>query len=134
MVYETSRNYLHVTEKTFNAIANNQMFIINGQANSLDLLKSLGYKTFDSIIDESYDAIADDTQRWSCAMQEVKRLSTIDQTEILEKIKPIAEYNYGLISAKNWYKTTLTQLADEIDDFLQNQQIQVVTLKLQRLL
>ena len=46
-----------VTEKTFNAIANNQMFIVVGHAYSLQVLKDLGYQTFEDVIDERYDLI-----------------------------------------------------------------------------
>ena len=46
-----------VTEKTFNAIANNQMFIVVGHAYSLQVLRDLGYQTFEDVIDESYDLI-----------------------------------------------------------------------------
>jgi hypothetical protein len=52
-----------VTEKTFNAIANNQLFIVVGHAYSLELLRDLGYKTFDGIIDESYDRIENNGDR-----------------------------------------------------------------------
>ena len=66
-------NRSFVTEKTFNAIANNQMFIIVGQAGSLDLLKSLGYKTFDGIIDESYDSILNNELRLKAVSAEIVR-------------------------------------------------------------
>jgi hypothetical protein len=40
------------------------MFFIAGPAGSLQLLRELGYRVFDDIIDNSYDNETDHTQRW----------------------------------------------------------------------
>jgi hypothetical protein len=53
-----------LTEKTFKPIKHGQMFFIVGPAGSLELLRKLGYRTFDSVLDNSYDTIVDNTQRW----------------------------------------------------------------------
>lgn len=53
-----------LTEKTFKPIKHGQMFFVAGPQHSLALLRELGYRTFDSVLDNSYDAIADHTQRW----------------------------------------------------------------------
>ena len=66
-------NTSFVTEKTFNAIANNQMFIVVGQAGSLDLLQHLGYKTFAGIIDETYDTIVHNGDRLEAVSREIVR-------------------------------------------------------------
>ena len=63
-----------LTEKTFKPIKNSQLFVIIGPAGSIKQLKSMGYKTFDHIINHKYDAIQDNTERWSMAMQEAERL------------------------------------------------------------
>ena len=51
------------SEKVFNAINYQQLFFYAGPANSLAYLRSLGYETFDDIIDTSYDSINDHTDR-----------------------------------------------------------------------
>lgn len=53
-----------LTEKTFKPIKHGQLFFIVGPAGSLQLLRDLGYRTFDSILDNSYDRVVDNTQRW----------------------------------------------------------------------
>jgi len=53
-----------LTEKTFKPIKHGQMFFVAGAAGSLQALRDLGYRTFDSVLDNSYDRIADSTQRW----------------------------------------------------------------------
>ena len=53
-----------LTEKTFKPIKHGQMFFIAGAQGSLQALRDLGYHTFDHLLDNSYDNIADHTQRW----------------------------------------------------------------------
>jgi len=53
-----------LTEKTFKPIKHGQLFFIAGPAGSLQALRDLGYRTFDSVLDNTYDRIGDNTQRW----------------------------------------------------------------------
>jgi hypothetical protein len=53
-----------LTEKTFKPVKHGQPFVIVGAPGSLAALRSLGYRTFDHAIDNSYDEEIDNTQRW----------------------------------------------------------------------
>jgi len=53
-----------LTEKTFKPIKHGQLFFVAGPPGSLQQLHDLGYRTFDSVLDNTYDRIADNTQRW----------------------------------------------------------------------
>jgi hypothetical protein len=53
-----------LTEKTFKPIKHGQMFMIAGPAGSLQQLRDMGYRTFDSVLDNCYDRIEDNTERW----------------------------------------------------------------------
>ena len=53
-----------LTEKTFKPIKHGQLFFIAGPAGSLQALRDLGYRTFDSVLDTTYDRIEDNTKRW----------------------------------------------------------------------
>jgi hypothetical protein len=53
-----------LTEKTFKPIKHGQLFFIAGPAGGLQALRDIGYRTFDSVLDNTYDRIADNTQRW----------------------------------------------------------------------
>ena len=53
-----------LTEKTFKPIKHGQMFMIAGPAGSLQQLRDLGYRTFDSVLDNCYDRIENNTKRW----------------------------------------------------------------------
>ena len=53
-----------LTEKTFKPIKHAQPFVVVGAVGSLAALRSLGYRTFDSVLDNTYDTIQDNTKRW----------------------------------------------------------------------
>jgi len=57
-------NGAFLTEKTFKPIKHGQMFFVAGPAGSLQTLRNLGYKTFDGILDTSYDYDPNNTDRW----------------------------------------------------------------------
>jgi hypothetical protein len=53
-----------LTEKTFKPIKHGQLFFVAGCAGSLELLRSQGYRVFDQVLDNTYDRIKDNTERW----------------------------------------------------------------------
>jgi hypothetical protein len=88
---------LHLTEKIFKPIVMKQPFMLLGAPGNLAYLKSYGFKTFEDIIDESYDTIVDNDQRveavvaqiaWYCA------LTAEEKQAVIEAIAPIVEYNF----------------------------------------
>jgi hypothetical protein len=110
-------NSSFVTEKTFNAIANNQIFIIVGQAGSLDLLKSLGYKTFDSIIDESYDTMIYNEDRLKAVSAEVLRFINRPIEQIREdyiKVADIVRHNRDLLYSNSSLEKRLQNFIDTL--------------------
>ena len=55
-----------------------QPFIIVGPAGSLELLRNLGYRVFDHIIDNHYDTIKDNTQRWLAIVRTLSEIAAAD--------------------------------------------------------
>jgi len=53
-----------LTEKTFKPIKNAQPFVLIAPPGSLQCLRELGYRTFDSVLDNTYDLETNNTQRW----------------------------------------------------------------------
>jgi len=53
-----------LTEKTFKPIKHAQMFFVVGPPGSLQLLRDMGYRTFDHVLDNSYDLELNNTHRW----------------------------------------------------------------------
>jgi len=63
-----------LTEKTFKPIKHGQPFVIVGAPGSLAALRKLGYRTFDHAIDNSYDLIQDNTQRWQQTLYTIQKI------------------------------------------------------------
>lgn len=92
------------SEKTFKPIAFKHPFILMSHPNSLELLHTLGYKTFHPFIDESYDKETNDVSRLKMILKEVERLSNLSDTEIeqfIDVVKPITKYNFSNLLRKN---------------------------------
>lgn len=103
---DTFLNSRFLTEKTFKAILCKHPFILVTLPNSLTVLKELGYKTFEPLIDESYDLELDDNKRMMMIVKEVQRLCNLNQKDLnyfLLAVKKITLYNYNvLLSKKNF--------------------------------
>jgi hypothetical protein len=69
-----------------------------GAQHHLKQLQEYGFKTFSSVIDESYDNEVDDELRWDMAFDQIIALSNMDPIWVQEKIKDILEHNYTLIN------------------------------------
>ena len=105
VVCETNfdNNYSFFTEKTVKPILGRRLFLLFGGKYQLQNLRQLGFKTFDGIIDESYDLVDSVTDRANLIIDQMKYLMQQDQQIILDKIKPIVEYNYKLMIETDWY-------------------------------
>jgi hypothetical protein len=78
IVTETNfENDIFLTEKICNPMAVLQPFIIFGAYGYLKYLQSLGFKTFDGFIDESYDDIKDNEKRYVKVCSEIERISNL---------------------------------------------------------
>lgn len=97
IVTETNfENDIFLTEKICNPIAVLQPFIIFGACGYLKYLQSLGFKTFDGFIDESYDDIKNNEKRYLKVCSEIERISNlpIEQLHIwYNSISDIMVYN-----------------------------------------
>ena len=91
------RNCSRFVEKIMIPILFKKPFLNLGPLNGLEILKTYGFKTFDSIIDESYDKEVDLDKRMDMVLDELERLSTID----LNELTPILDYNYNLLLDMN---------------------------------
>lgn len=101
-----NRENTFLTEKTYRCMAYKHPFILLTLPKTLDVLKELGYKTFDGIIDESYDKEEDDTLRFLKVLNEVKRLSNLDSETLKDykkKLIPIVEHNFNVFMNKKEY-------------------------------
>ena len=85
---------MHLTEKIFKPIVNKQPFMLLAAPDNLAYLKSYGFKTFDSVIDEDYDICQDNQERINKVVSQLHwyaNLSPSDKTDVQEHLKPIIE-------------------------------------------
>jgi len=84
-----------LTEKTFKPIKHGQMFFVVGPAGSLQTLRDLGYRTFDHVLDNSYDLETDNTQRWRLLCKAIQ-LAQFDLPRLHALAREDAEHNQQL--------------------------------------
>ena len=91
IVTETAFNYPYpyISEKTIRPIACKRMFAIIGPQHMLKFLQDVGFKTWNDIIDESYDDIRDPEKRFLAASKSIKDFCEIP----LERIKTYLKIN-----------------------------------------
>ena len=87
-----------LTEKTFKPIKHGQMFFIAGPAGSLQVLRDLGYRVFDSVLDNSYDQEPDHTQRWMALSRSIY-FARVELSELFEQARADIEHNQQLFQA-----------------------------------
>ena len=88
---------LHLTEKIFKPIVSKQPFMLLAAPGNLSYLRSYGFKTFDGIIDESYDTIQDPDQRTEAVVDQLAwycNLSDTEKQDIIYALEPIIEHNF----------------------------------------
>lgn len=90
VIFET-RYHSHcgivLSEKLFKGFLYKTPFIVFGQHGILRTLKEFGFKTFDWLIDESYDYEYDNKKRLNMIFKEVEKLLTTPFEELEQKIK-----------------------------------------------
>lgn len=113
------------TEKTFKPIAMKQPFILLNSKHSLKALHDLGFKTFDGVIDESYDHM-DQPDRTDFIFREIKRISNFTIEELKEKhklLEDVLEHNYNHFYnvLPKMYQSDIEQVGKEIDVIIKEQ-------------
>jgi hypothetical protein len=105
LIAETSysHHFTFYTEKTVKPILARRLFVMLGGTHSLRNLQRIGFRTFSDVIDESYDACTDLHERCRRALEQVDYLSTLDQGEVLARIKSVCDHNYSHMMRTDWY-------------------------------
>ena len=104
---------LFFSEKIWKPIMVGHPFMVYGNQYSLKYLKSVGFKTFDKWIDESYDDEPDRDIRCKMIVNELEKFSlkSLDELKKLrEEMFEICEFNY------NHFKTYYFENYGEIDE------------------
>jgi hypothetical protein len=94
---KTLKGDIFFSEKIYRPMYYKQPFILFAVPHSLRVLKSVGYRTFDKWIDETYDHIEDPHARFKHLVDEVRRLTALthDQwIDMIQEMTPILEHNH----------------------------------------
>lgn len=99
---------LHITEKTFKAIALEMPFVLVAPAGSLEYMREYGFRTFSDVFDESYDQETNDIVRIEKVVKLLKDLdglSVQERQQIHRACLSAVEHNYN-----HFYNGGLTEI------------------------
>jgi hypothetical protein len=124
MIYHVSETVFfgrrqHLTEKTFKPIAMGMPFVLSAPAGSLQYLKQYGFKTFDSVWDESYDNCKNDNGRIIILSNLLKKLDSQTEQEkndMFKKCIPIIEHNWNHFYGGGFEKILWEELTAMLDN------------------
>jgi hypothetical protein len=110
-LFDDSR--IQLTEKILRPIACGHAFILAGTPGSLQYLQNYGFRTFDGIINESYDLVQDPVDRLTAittAMTEITKWSPEQQQLNREKIKEIVQHNKQHFFSTEFFQSIIGEL------------------------
>lgn len=84
-----------ITEKTYRAIINRHAFVIQSTPGKLNILKDMGYRTFDSLIDETYNLCSKQGQHVNETVRAAKLLLQATTTN-QDLVQEIVDHNWQL--------------------------------------
>lgn len=95
-----NNNEQFITEKIWKAIIMKHVFVVYGNYKTLETMQSEGFKTFNSVFDESYDNEIDAATRAWKIIELCKKLKQMDSQELYNKTKEIREHNFKVFFTK----------------------------------
>jgi hypothetical protein len=103
------------TEKIVKPILAERLFLVSAGRNYLKNLRSLGFRTFDGIIDESYDSIpSQHPLHFKLFSDQIQYLLSQPQEDILNKIQSITKHNKQVMLNTNWYGNFSKELRESL--------------------
>lgn len=87
-------NGFFFSEKSIKAFFAQRIFVLFGNHCHLQKLRNLGFETFGQVIDESYDNIPLDFERFEMALQQVEQLAAQNPTHVQQKLRSVLEHNH----------------------------------------
>jgi len=93
--------------------------LVHSSQGALLRLRELGFETFSTVFDESYDLIENPQLRFEAILEQILELSKKSEHELglmFEKIKPVLEHNYDRFwnGLPKDYNNNLSSLKEEI--------------------
>ena len=98
-----------ITEKIWKPIIAGHIFIVHGNYRYLKKLREIGFKTFESVFDESYDEIRDPDKRIDALVELIQKLKGSEWNELYKQTEDIRKHNRKTF----WTKSYLSNLVNK---------------------
>ena len=103
MIETTIHNdFAMFSEKEAKPIIAKRPFIIFGACGQLKAFRSLGFKSFGSVIDESYDTIEDQHERWQKALDSMLQLTKMNHIKVYNELAEVLLHNKNHFENSDW--------------------------------
>ena len=90
------------SEKEAKPIVAKRPFIVFGACRQLEALRSIGFRTFSDVIDESYDQIEDKAERWHKALDSMMALTEKDPQSVYSQLQDVLAHNKNHFENAEW--------------------------------
>lgn len=120
---------IHLTEKIFKPIVMRQPFILFGGAGSLEYLRRYGFKTFESIWDESYDQEVDHNARLNQVLKLILDLynkSSDEFANIMSRCQDIIDHNRNHFYSQKFEDIMLDELHSNVRSSIEIQKQRMI--------
>lgn len=108
----------HLTEKILRPIACGMPFIVASSAGTLEYLRSYGFRTFESVWDESYDTVTDPVQRLHAIVDLMKSLASMSsryKNRLQKQVDEIAAFNKRRFFSKEFWDQIVGEFVTNFD-------------------
>jgi len=97
------------TEKILRPLTFGNPFLLFGAPGSLNTLRQIGFETYNNIIDESYDLVSNNINRFDYVLQELDRITKLSIKELilmLDSVNDVIEHNqnHALVSLEKQFQ------------------------------
>lgn len=94
MMVETHHRHVFFSEKIAKPLIARRIFIpVHSFPGTYRVLRKLGFRTFESVIDQSFDDIEDFDLRLSAALDQCRRLIELDPRRVYAEMESVLEHN-----------------------------------------
>jgi hypothetical protein len=90
------------TEKIIKPMLAQRVFVVCSGRYFLRNLREWGFKTFDGIVDESYDKEYELGRRVDMIASSMQKLAQQNQHEVYKQARTILEHNYNVLMSTPW--------------------------------
>jgi hypothetical protein len=105
LFFESAPGQVFISEKVWKPMMNFHPFLVIGDAGTLDALRRFGFRTFEPVINESYDRESCHEARLQLVLDEVARivrLSEAQRYELFMELSPILRHNFDRLAADGY--------------------------------